>query len=43
MSKRNQILAGILLAQVLLAVFVLWPRSAPRRRASLCRLQGRAT
>lgn len=29
MSKRNQILAGILLAQVLLAVFVLWPRSAP--------------
>ncbi len=29
MSKRNQILAGILLAQVLLAVFVFWPRSAP--------------
>ncbi len=29
MSKRNQILAGILLAQALLAVFVLWPRSAP--------------
>jgi len=29
MSKRNQILAGILLAQVLLAVIVLWPRSAP--------------